>query len=70
MPRPDRRTMRNDAAMDEKDHIETDLVDLSGTMLADLPHLPGLDAQIAAARGQTARPRKNLGSSGPPGRAD
>lgn len=50
--------------------IETDLVDLGGCTLAEVRTRTDLGPQCEAVTGQAARPRKNLGSSGPPGRTD
>lgn len=55
------------------DHIHTDLADVGGMSLTDLRRAD-LDADIAEqvkrVVGQVAKPRRNLGSSGPPGRVD
>lgn len=52
--------------------IQTDLVDLGNCMLHDLRVRQDDDLMAAVEQtlSQVARPRKNLGSSGPPGRAD
>ena len=52
--------------------IESELVDLSNCRLRDLRvrHDDDLMAAVEQALSQVARPRTNLGSSGPPGRAD
>jgi hypothetical protein len=52
--------------------IETELVDLGHCTLHDLRVRQDDDllAAVGQAMAQVARPRKNLGSSGPPGRAD
>jgi hypothetical protein len=54
------------------DFIETDLVNLGNCSLRDLSTRQDADLldAVARVRSEAARPRKNLGSSGPPGRAD
>lgn len=53
------------------DDIPTDLVDLSNVSLADLRRAgPEVAEQVGQAVGQVTKARRNLGSSGPPGRVD
>lgn len=50
--------------------IETELPDLTGVTLADLRTCPDAEEATRVVVAQVQRPRRNLGSSGPPGRAD
>jgi len=52
--------------------VETDMLDLVGYSLSDLRACRGRDVDNAVrlVLRQVERPRANLGSSGPPGRAD
>jgi hypothetical protein len=56
----------------EESLIETELEDLGHGLLRDLRVRQDdrLRVAVEEALSQVARPRKNLGSSGPPGRAD
>jgi hypothetical protein len=50
--------------------VETTLVDLTDIRLADLRAVALPAEQVEAVLRQVAKPKYNLGSSGPPGRAD
>lgn len=50
--------------------IETELIEISNVREARERHDDDLMTAVDQVRAQSARPRKNLGSSGPPGRAD
>jgi FXSXX-COOH protein len=52
--------------------LETELIDLTDCSLDELRTLDDDDLQFAVQRvlRQVEKPRTNLGSSGPPGRAD
>lgn len=51
--------------------MEAELPDLKGALLTDLPELAAqLKLDVDRVMEQVAKPRVNLGSSGPPGRAD
>lgn len=54
----------------EPESVETALIDLSGVSLAGLRSVPVPEEQVEAVRRTAARARRNIGSSGPPGRCD
>lgn len=54
----------------ESEMVETMLVDLTDVRLADLRKVALPAEQVEAVLRQVAKPKYNLGSSGPPGRSD